>query len=56
MDGPTELLESEGNTVGIRDCGSNEVFEWRRLTRYDRTARNFLSALALAATLTFWAK
>jgi len=26
------------------------------VTRYDRTARNFLSALALAATLTFWAK
>jgi transposase len=31
--------------------------DWRRIaTRYDRTARNFLSALALAATLTFWAK
>ena len=31
--------------------------DWRRIaTRYDRTARNFLSALALAATLSFWAK
>jgi len=31
--------------------------DWRRLaTRYDRTARNFLSALALAATLSFWAR
>ena len=31
--------------------------DWRRLaTRYDRTARNFLSTLALAATLSFWAK
>jgi transposase len=31
--------------------------DWRRIaTRYDRTARNFLSAVALAATLSFWAK
>jgi transposase len=31
--------------------------DWRRLaTRYDRTARNFLSTLALAATLSFWAR
>jgi transposase len=31
--------------------------DWRRLaTRYDRNARNFLSALALAATISFWAK
>ena len=31
--------------------------DWRRIaTRYDRTARNFLSALALAATISFWAK
>jgi transposase len=31
--------------------------DWRRIaTCYDRTARNFLSALALAATLSFWAK
>jgi transposase len=30
--------------------------DWRRIaTRYDRTARNFLSALALAATISFWA-
>ena len=31
--------------------------DWRRIaTRYDRTARNFLSAVALAATLSFWAR
>ena len=31
--------------------------DWRRIaTLYDRTARNFLSALALAAAITFWAK
>jgi transposase len=31
--------------------------DWRHIaTRYDRTARNFLSAIALAATLSFWAK
>jgi transposase len=31
--------------------------DWRRLaTRYDRTARNFLSTLALAAVISFWAK
>jgi hypothetical protein len=31
--------------------------DWRRIaTRYDRTARNFLSAVALAATFGFWAK
>lgn len=31
--------------------------DWRRIaTRYDRTARNFLSALALAATFSFWAR
>jgi transposase len=31
--------------------------DWRRLaTRYDRTARNFLSTLALAAIITFWAR
>ena len=31
--------------------------DWRRIaTRYDRTARNFLSAIALAAILSFWAK
>jgi transposase len=31
--------------------------DWRRIaTRYDRTARNFLSALALAAAVTFWAR
>ena len=31
--------------------------DWRRLaTRYDRNARNFLSALALAAAITFWAR
>lgn len=31
--------------------------DWRRVaTRYDRTARNFLSAVALAATLSFWAR
>ena len=31
--------------------------DWRRIaTRYDRTARNFLSAVALAATLSFWVR
>ena len=31
--------------------------DWRRVaTRYDRTARNFLSAVALAAIISFWAK
>ena len=32
------------------------IKDWRRIaTRYDRTARNFLSAVALTATLSFWA-
>lgn len=29
--------------------------DWRRIaTRYDRLARNFLAAVALAATIIFW--
>jgi putative transposase len=29
--------------------------DWRRIaTRYDKLARNFLSAVALAATITWW--
>jgi putative transposase len=29
--------------------------DWRRIaTRYDRIARNFLAAVALAATIIFW--
>lgn len=29
--------------------------DWRRIaTRYDRLARNYLSALALVATVSFW--
>lgn len=32
-----------------------KIKDWRRIaTRYDRTARNFLSAVALAATISFW--
>jgi transposase len=31
--------------------------DWRRIaTRYDRLARNYLSALALAAAICFWTK
>jgi transposase len=30
--------------------------DWRRIaTRYDRLARNYLSALALVAAISFWA-
>ena len=31
--------------------------DWRRVaTRYDRCAHTFMSAICLAATLTFWLK